>query len=96
MNVLRAVHSCSRRIVPKSATVHKMWHDERSGSFPRSFAAESYPKHNWCFTLFPFFFIAIDAGNAMQQIAVCVGMALYAFFIILEGFRTYRNIKSRK
>ena len=43
-----------------------------------------------------FFFIAIDAGNAMQQIAVCVGMALYAFFIILEGFRTYRNIKSRK
>jgi hypothetical protein len=45
---------------------------------------------------FLFFFIAIDAGNAMQQIAVCVGMALYAFFIILEGFRTYRNIKSRK
>lgn len=43
-----------------------------------------------------FFFIAIDAGNPMQQIAVCVGMALYAFFIILEGFRTYRNIKSRK
>lgn len=95
MNVLRAVHSCSRRIVPKSVCIkYGMMKD--LVRFLEALQRSLILNIIGALLFFLFFFIAIDAGSAMQKIAVCVGMALYAFFIILEGFRTYRNIKSRK
>ncbi len=45
---------------------------------------------------FLFFFIALNAGNTTQRTLVCIGMAVFALFILLESLRAYQRIRSSR